>query len=198
MWEEVGQLQFDFLVKSGLKPDHRMIDVGCGSLRGGVHFAQYLDSGHYFGIDINQSLIDAGYEKELKPRGLDRRVPRANLRASSEFDFAAFEQVFDYALAVSVFTHLPLDTIRICLERLAPAMSPTGVFFATVFENDPEQPSVPVLQEPGGVTTYSDQDPYHYGRDDLIDRATACGWKTEWIGDFGHPRNQKMVRFQVG
>ena len=198
MWDEIGSLQFNFLVARGLKPHHRLIDVGCGSLRGGVHFARYLEQGNYYGIDLNQALIDAGYEQELKPEGLDKRVPRSNLHATSEFDFSSFDKPFDFALALSVFTHLPLNTMRICLERLAPKMVLGGAFFATVFEADPEEPTWKVVHhEPGGISTNGDRDPYHYRREDLSYIAGASGWTAEWIGAFNHPRDQQMVCFRV-
>jgi len=60
MWDEIGQLQFNFLVEQGLLPYHTLLDVGCGCLRGGVYFVPYLENGHYFGMDINESLIEAG------------------------------------------------------------------------------------------------------------------------------------------
>jgi len=198
MWDEIGLLQFDFLVARGLKPHHRLIDVGCGSLRGGVHFARYLDPGNYYGIDLNRTLIEAGYEQELKPEGLDKRVPRKNLQVSGEFDFSLFDQPFDFALALSVFTHLPLNTMRICLERLAPHMAGGGAFFATVFEADPRAPTWKALHhQPGGITTYGDHDPYHYRREDMAYIARASGWTAEWIGEFDHPRDQQMVCFRV-
>lgn len=34
-WEKIGKLQFEFLVSRGLRPHHRMLDIGCGTLRGG-------------------------------------------------------------------------------------------------------------------------------------------------------------------
>ena len=33
MWDEIGCLQFEFLKKQGLLPEHKFLDVGCGSLR---------------------------------------------------------------------------------------------------------------------------------------------------------------------
>ena len=36
LWDQMGQHQFDFLKKKGLKPQHKLLDIGCGSLRGGV------------------------------------------------------------------------------------------------------------------------------------------------------------------
>ena len=60
MWEEIGRLQFEFLRARGLKPRHRLLDIGCGSLRGGIHAINYLETGNYYGLDINLSLIEAG------------------------------------------------------------------------------------------------------------------------------------------
>ena len=34
-------LQFDYLVEHGLKPGHRMLDIGCGNLRAGWRFIDY-------------------------------------------------------------------------------------------------------------------------------------------------------------
>jgi hypothetical protein len=52
MWDEIGKLQFEFLVKEGLNPEHFLLDVAWGSLRVGVHFVRYLESDCYKGIDI--------------------------------------------------------------------------------------------------------------------------------------------------
>lgn len=198
MWEHIGQLQYEFLVANGLKPHHRLIDVGCGSLRGGVHFAAYLDAGNYYGIELNSALIEAGVERELKPLGLDQRVPKENLQVNGSFDFSQFNSRFDFALALSLFTHLPFNLIRTCLEHLAPHMADGADFFATVFETDSGEPaSTPREHLPGGITTYGDRDPYHYRREDIAYLAASSGWTAEWIGDFDHPRQQQMIRFRV-
>ncbi len=39
-WDELGQLQFEFLKKSGLGAEHKLLDIGCGCLRGGIHFVK--------------------------------------------------------------------------------------------------------------------------------------------------------------
>ncbi len=43
LWDELGKLQLDFLTESGLKPSHKLLDIGCGCLRGGVHYVKYLE-----------------------------------------------------------------------------------------------------------------------------------------------------------
>ena len=59
LWDKIGKLQFDFLKKMGLRSEHYFLDVGCGSLRGGIHFINYLEPSRYFGIDKNNELLDA-------------------------------------------------------------------------------------------------------------------------------------------
>ncbi|MBA2614534.1 MAG: hypothetical protein H0U90_01940, partial [Actinobacteria bacterium] len=50
-WELVGDLQFEYLKERGLEPEHYLLDVGCGPLRGGIRFIQYLETGHYYGVE---------------------------------------------------------------------------------------------------------------------------------------------------
>ena len=195
MWDEIGRLQLDVMVAGGLRPHHRLLDVGCGSLRGGVHFVPYLDPGNYFGIDLNRSLIDAGYEREILPLGLAARLPRKNLIATADFDVSAFNVPFDRAIALSVFTHLSLNRIRTCLERLHPAMAEGGAFYATFFEAGRGTTSEPVVHRPGGITTFGDADPYHYRPADLRFAAAGLPWEPVHIGDFGHPRDQRLMLF---
>ena len=71
LWDKIGKLQFNFLKKMGLKPEYYFLDVACGSLRGGIHFIDYLESGHYFGIDKDKELLEAGKNFELRKRVID-------------------------------------------------------------------------------------------------------------------------------
>ena len=169
LWDDIGQLQFEYLVSAGLLPEHRLIDIGCGCLRGGVHFVRYLAPGNYVGVDRNNSLLDAGYNIELAEVGLQDRLPRENLICVENFDFARTGGNFDFALAHSVFTHLPSNHIRRCLTRLAEVMRVGGVFFATFFELPRGAvASEPYCHSPGDVTTYDDADPYHYWLSDMF------------------------------
>ena len=75
-WEKIGRLQFDFLKEAGLRPENRMLDVGCGTLRGGRHFIRYLNEGNYTGIDISPACLEAA-NALLKKENLT--VKRTNL-----------------------------------------------------------------------------------------------------------------------
>ncbi|MEP7013787.1 MAG: hypothetical protein ABJC13_25990, partial [Acidobacteriota bacterium] len=96
----------------------------------------------------------------------------------------------------SVFTHLPANFIRRCLIELSKAMAPGGRFYATYFECPEDRPdAIELHHEPGGIVSYLDRDPYHYRARDLDWLADGLPWKVEHVGDWGHPRDQKMVRF---
>jgi SAM-dependent methyltransferase len=195
MWEEIGQLGFDFLVGAGLEPTDRVLDVGAGALRVGVHLVRHLDPGNYFGIDLQQSLLDAGYEHEIVPPGLAQRLPRENLRATGSFE-ADFAAPVDLALALSVFTHLPWNHLRLSLEALAEVVRPGGRYFVTYFEAAPEARfASPQVHEPGGITTYAANDPFHYRKEDVLAAAHGTAWTGEILGAWNHPRDQRMAVF---
>lgn len=195
LWEHVGALQFGFLVGRGLKPRMRLLDLGCGCLRGGVHFIRYLDPGHYFGMDVNPSLLTAGWN-ELEKAGLRERLPEGNLLANGNFEAWRFGTDFDFVLAQSVFTHLSADWLRNCLGELSRCVRPGGQFYMTYFECPADWPvSQPRTYEPHGGTTYPDRDPFHYRVEDLRACAADLPWRMEPLGGWGHPRGQHIVLY---
>lgn len=196
MWEEIGSLQFEFLKKSGLAPHHRLMDVGCGCLRGGVHFVPYLDQQRYFGIDINESLIEAGKKELFKTPANIGKQP--DLRVTDKFDMTQFGVKFDYALAVSVFTHLYSNHIGRCLVEIRKTLAPGGKFFATFFVAPKPLHLEPIPHEPGGIITHFDRDPFHYALPEIEALAGFAGLSAQFIGDWGHPRHQQMFCFTVG
>ena len=50
-WKLRGKFQLEFMKVIGLKPHHEFLDIGCGPLRAGIHFIEYLDKRKYFGFD---------------------------------------------------------------------------------------------------------------------------------------------------
>jgi len=193
MWEEMGRHQFDYLVAEGLQRRHKLLDVGCGSLRGGLHFIDYLDAGNYFGIDINQSLIDAAH-LELKEAGLTGKRPV--LMVDDRFDFSEFGEQFDFMLSVSVFTHLPLNNIVRCLKNASTCLSVGGAYYATFFEAPFDAHLDDIRHAPGGILTHYDSNPFHYSTGEIGIMAGLAGLQVSIPGEWGHPRNQRMALFK--
>ncbi|MGQ9427199.1 class I SAM-dependent DNA methyltransferase [Gilvimarinus sp. F26214L] len=136
MWEEIGRLQFDFLLSRKLKPQHRMLDIGCGTLRGGQHFIRYLKPGGYHGTDISAKAI-AFARQFVEENGLADKKPQLLLSTGKDLKFQEFgNQTFDFILAQSVFTHLKPEHIRECFQNIGRLMEPASVFYFTYFPAD--------------------------------------------------------------
>ncbi len=194
MWDDIGALQFGFLRDAGLEPRHHLLDVGCGALRGGVRFVRHLEPGHYCGIDANASLIEAG-RHELEAAGLADRG--AQLLADADFNVAAFERRFDFAIAVSLITHLYFNHVQACLARVGAVLAPGGRFYVTFFEAPHAAHLAPINHAPGEITTAYAHDPFHQSFDELEVLAARANLRAERIGDFGHPRGQRMIVFHA-
>ena len=94
-----------FLQKMGLQPSSRLLDIGCGPLRAGVHLMRYLDCGNYFGIDYNTSFIQAA-RQIVENEGLAVKAPALSI--IDNFDFASLGRDFDFMIAFSVLNHCNL------------------------------------------------------------------------------------------
>jgi hypothetical protein len=182
-WEEIGQAQFDFLVGRGLEPGHVFLDIACGSLRGGVHFIQYLDPENYLGIDKEKVLIERGIAKEL-PKGVcDEKKPE--FVVSDAFEFSKFSKRPDFALALSLFTHLTAGDIELCLTNLRTFVAHAHQFYASFASGSSEQ----------NASQSHSHDGFSYLPEELSSLGERCGWQCNYIGDGGHPRGQVMMQF---
>ena len=192
-WDYLGRLQLDYLVEQGLKPEHYVLDVGCGPLRAGVHFIGYLEPGHYAGVDKRGARLERARDVELPRHGLQDKAPL--LLVNEDFEFRKLGETFDYAIAQSVFTHLPVNTIVRCLVEMAKVLNPGGRFYATIYENPHGKLFLDDIQQSEtGVSRY-DSDLYHYDLDALRFACEGTGLSFEYEGDWAHPNNQKMVVF---
>lgn len=135
-WEVLGKLQFEFLKRRGLEPEHELLDLGCGTLRGGRHFIRYLNRGHYVGIDISYKAIE--YAKKLiVNENLSGKMPQLLFNKDKSFIFSNLTNgTYDFILAQSVFTHLKPEHIDECFNNIKEIMHRETVFFFTFFKGN--------------------------------------------------------------
>jgi ubiquinone/menaquinone biosynthesis C-methylase UbiE len=133
-WIEVGKLQFDYLIKHGLQPHHRVLDIGCGNLRAGWRMIHYLDSGNYYGVDISPEILLAALT-EVQNRKLQHKFPHLVLVSNLSLDFLPGES-FDVMHAHSVFTHTRADIVDQCFASAARVLRPSGFFDFTYFQGE--------------------------------------------------------------
>lgn len=197
LWDEIGRLQFEFMCeRGGLQSGMRLLDLGCGCFRGGVHFIPYLVSGNYYAMDVNDSLVAAGLTVELPRAGLCLAADR--VLVTDNFDARHFGVNFDRVLAVSVWTHLPLNHIQRCLAAVSNVLAPGGVFYTSVFLCQTKAKLLePNVHERGGIISHRDRDPYHYQVDDFefLLRQLSLPLRLELLGEWSHPRDQQMLAF---
>lgn len=135
----MGATQFRLLTALGLRDRHRVLDVGCGSLRAGRLLIPYLQPERYFGVEPNRWLVDDGIERELGRAILRIKRPRFAFR--DDFRFDRFGVAFDFIVAQSIFSHSGARVTRMALANMARVLSPEGLILATFIDPHPSMPA---------------------------------------------------------
>lgn len=128
-WKSRRAFQIGFLKKSGLKPAHYLLDIGSGTLRGGLPIIAYLEPGHYYGVEVRSDVFEEGL-KELREARLLRKRPV--LRLERDLHSLDLGQKFEFVWAYNLLIHLADDRLEDCLRLVASHLADGGVFFATV------------------------------------------------------------------
>jgi SAM-dependent methyltransferase len=143
-FNRVGEEFFGYFVElGGLKPDERVLDVGCGIGRMAVPLTRYLsDRGSYEGIDVFPKGI-AWCQENITPKYPNFRFRIADVKnkeynpggrfAASEYEFPYADASFDFVLLTSVFTHLLPDEVENYLSEIRRVLAPGGRCFASFF-----------------------------------------------------------------
>ena len=103
-YDVIGAAQFALLYALGLRQHHRLLDVGCGSLRAGRMLITYLEPGNYFGAEPNTWLINEAVKNQVGGDMLD--IKRPTFRATNRFEWSGLGQ-FDFVLVHGVATNGP-------------------------------------------------------------------------------------------
>ena len=130
-FEKGGRLQLIMLLAEGLYPDSKVLDIGCGCLRGGYWLIHFLDQGCYCGIEPNKASLEAGIKEILEPEVLDAKRPRFDRNAY--FDSSVFGEKFDFFLARSIWTHASKDHIRTMLDSFVRDSTDNAVFLTSYY-----------------------------------------------------------------
>lgn len=184
-YDLIAAMQFNLLTSLGLRQDHYLLDIGCGSLRAGRLLIPYLLPKHYYGIEPAQWLIEEGIKNEI---GADQiRIKQPTFSNVSNFNLGGFNQRFDYLVAQSIFSHASIPQIEHCLQEAAKTMSPEAIFVATIVE---------------GESNYSGEDwvypgCVHYTLEFFSAMAARAGLVCSKL-DCIHPNGQTWVSMRLG
>jgi SAM-dependent methyltransferase len=129
LWRMKRDFQIEFLRRAGLSRGHYLLDIGCGTLRGGIPIIDYLEKGHYYGLESRPDVLKEG-RRELAKARLESKQPV--LIAEPDILRVRLERQFDYAWAFSVLIHMTDEILEGCIALVAGSLAPDGVFYANV------------------------------------------------------------------
>jgi ubiquinone/menaquinone biosynthesis C-methylase UbiE len=120
----------------GLRPDERMLDIGCGTGRKTLPLTQYFDGrAVYEGLDITQQGIDWCREK-ITPRFPNFHFQQIDVynklyhpqgrHSAAEYKFPFPDGSFSFAALGSVFTHMLPDDLENYLTEVARMLESGG------------------------------------------------------------------------
>jgi SAM-dependent methyltransferase len=183
-WLKLGQMQFDYLVSHGLKPGMRMLEIGCGNLRAGRLFIDYLEAGDYYGIDISPEILLAA-QRTLTEAGLQDKLPHLTPVGDLKLAFLP-SGCFDVVHAHSVFSHSPIEVIEECLAHVGRVMKPDGFFDFTFDRTE-------------GAEHHVLREDFYYRTETLVALAGRYGLTGQFMKDWEElPHEQSKLRVTRG
>jgi len=112
-WASRGESQLQLLQWRGLQPNHTLLDVGCGPLRGGEHIIKYLNPNNYYGIDCNNDFINYA----IKITKGNNKSP--HFKTTCTFEAESFSIFFDFIFCFSVLNHCTASERKLFLQKIS-------------------------------------------------------------------------------
>ena len=138
-FEVIGEAFARRLISEGLRPDGAVLDIGSGQGRMARPLVGYLTQGRYEGFDIDRAAVEwcqGAYRDAPRFRFTHANVYNALYNPSGEtgpYRFPFADNIFDAALATSVFTHMREPDVAHYLGETARVLEPDGFALVTVF-----------------------------------------------------------------
>jgi SAM-dependent methyltransferase len=129
------------LLTRGLRPEHRVLDIGSGIGNLALGLTDYL-RGSYDGLEIHPDAV-AWCQQAITPRYPAFRFHRADVASraynprgqtpASAYCFPFADRSFDFVLLASVFTHMLPGEVEQYLREISRVLAPGGTCIASFF-----------------------------------------------------------------
>ncbi|WP_433111839.1 class I SAM-dependent methyltransferase [Micromonospora sp. CA-246542] len=136
-YDRIGALQFAILVLLGMREHHLLLDIGCGSLRGGRLSLVYLNEGRYHGIEPERQILEDGVAYEVSDGLVALKKPRFS--TNSDFSAKHFGVDFDFVLASGIFMHAAPAQVAQCFGAVAETLSEDGLFVGAFLPSEADE-----------------------------------------------------------
>jgi len=143
-YKKIGEEFFVYLTElGGLKPTHKILDVGCGIGRMTLPLTRYLSNeGEYYGFDIVKKGID-WCNKNISTIYPNFQFEHANIYnkmynqggsiKSTEYKFPYNNEKFDFVFLTSVFTHMFRKDVEQYIKEISRVLKKSGKCLITFF-----------------------------------------------------------------
>ncbi len=129
-FEKTGRAQLESLIRNGLSPWHKFLDIGCGAMCGGYWVMHFLDAGNYHGIEPNVKMWKCGVSHILEPNLIEFK--QAQFNHNDQYDFSVFDTQFDYLFSQSIWTHAGKSDIGKMLDGFSKFGKDTAKYLTTI------------------------------------------------------------------
>jgi SAM-dependent methyltransferase len=129
-YDLVAAMAFGLLTTLGMRQQHRVLDIGCGSLRVGRLLIPYLNRGNYTGHEPNEWLVREGIANEVGDDQVRIKQPHFVFTASAA-PLVDDGRKYEFMLAQSIFSHTGPDLLEQWLAEASQLLDDSGVLVAT-------------------------------------------------------------------
>ena len=200
--EEFLKLYMDIC---GLRPDEKMLDVGCGIGRKTVPLTQYLTANAtYEGIDIKHAGVE-WCRKTITPRFPNFHFQQIDVYNThynphgkylpSAYKFPFMDENFDFVVLGSVFTHMLPDDVSNYLTEVHRVLRRGGRCLITYFLVN-EESSQLIESNKSTISFKYEHDRYHAVSSEMPELAIALDER--WITDLHRKTGLEITRLDYG
>ncbi len=129
-WDRLQEYQLNLLKSNGLLPNHKLLDIGCGPLQGGIAFIKYLESNNYYGIDIKKEVIEIDKKLTVKNK---IAAKKPFLAYSETFGLNEIKDIkFDFMWASQILYYFDEHKINALMEMISLRLKDNGKFLGDI------------------------------------------------------------------
>ena len=129
-WDNIQKYQYSFLTSMGMNPNHKLLDVGCGPLMGGLAFIKYLDKKNYYGFDIDEERIQTARTLVKKHQLVDKKPV---LFVADDFGRKRLSQTkFDFIWASQILYYFNHMKIKKLFQQISRVLKENGKFYCDI------------------------------------------------------------------
>jgi len=193
-----GEEWLAFFISQGLRPEQHFLDIGSGIGRIARALTSYLN-GRYEGFDVVKMGV-SWCEKNISSRFPHFRFQYVELYndlyrfsgdSAENFQFPYESDMFDFACAISVFTHLLPTETENYLKQVSQVLKKEGRLVATFF----------ILPEASDFKKLKFHFPFNFGHYALMDKSVKHGnvaYNADYLFQLFTQNNFRLIQWLKG